>query len=54
MAKKLVLIVLVLFFGFWLFTDPSGLAAVARDVGSWTWAMLTSAFTGLIAFFAEL
>lgn len=53
-AKKLVLVAVVVFLGFWMFTDPSGLAEVAKDGGSSGWALLTDGFRGLIRFIGEL
>lgn len=53
-AKKLVLLVVVVFLGFWMFTDPSGLADVAKDGGSNGWALVTDGFRGLIRFLGEL
>ena len=32
-AKKAVLAVVVVFLGFWMFTDPNGLADTAKDAG---------------------
>ena len=33
-AKKLVLVVVIVFLGFWMFTDPNGLAEAARSGGA--------------------
>ena len=53
-AKKLIGLVVVVFLGFWMFTDPSGLAATAEDAGGGGWELTTQLFTGLIDFIGEL
>lgn len=53
-AKKLFAVVIVVFLGFWMFTDPNGLAATAKSVGSGGWDLATQAFTGVIDFFSAL
>ncbi|UAL28402.1 hypothetical protein K8W59_10975 [Nocardioides rotundus] len=53
-AKKLLLVVVVVFLGFWMFTDPSGLADVARNGAGEGWALATDGFRGLIRFLGEL
>jgi hypothetical protein len=42
--------VVVLFFGFWLFTDPGGLAGVAESASGWTWDMTQQFFSSVIDF----
>lgn len=53
-AKKVVLLLVVVFLGFWMFTDPSGLAATARDGGGEAWDLLVSFFRAVIRFVGEL
>lgn len=53
-AKKLILALVVVFLGFWMFTDPSGLADVAKSAGSSAWSVVTDGFRGLIRFLGEL
>lgn len=53
-AKKLVLVVLLVFIGFWMFTDPSGLAATARSGGEEGWDLLVSLFEAVIRFLGVL
>ncbi|MDT9595143.1 hypothetical protein RDV89_18795 [Nocardioides zeae] len=52
--KKLVLLVLVVFVGFWMFTDPGGLASTAREGGGEGWDMVVSFFEAVIRFIGEL
>lgn len=49
-VKKIALIAVVLFLGFWMFTDPTGLADIAKTVGSEGWDMTTELFTAVIDF----
>lgn len=53
-AKKVLLLVAVVFLGFWMFTDPTGLADVARNGGGQVWALATDGFRGVIRFLGEL
>lgn len=53
-AKKLVLLLLVLFIGFWMFTDPNGLATTATSSAETTWGLMTQLFRALINFFSAL
>lgn len=53
-AKKLLLLGVVVFLGFWMFTDPSGLASTARAGGEEGWSLLTDLFTAVIRFVDEL
>ena len=46
-TKKLFGVVIVVFLGFWMFTDPNGLATTAKDAGSHGWHLATEAFTGV-------
>ncbi len=54
MAKKLILGVVILFVGFWLFTDPSGLADAVRGAGSQVWNLATQLFSAVIRFVGEV
>jgi hypothetical protein len=54
MVKKLVLVVVVLFLGFWLFTDPHGLAHATRSSAGQTWDLSEQMFTSLIQFLRAL
>lgn len=52
--KKAVLAVIAVFIGFWLFTDPSGLAATSKTVGSGAWDAAQSMFEAVIDFLGAL
>ena len=45
-AKKLVLAVVVVFLGFWMFTDPNGLAQAFRSGGAQVWELRHAAVPG--------
>jgi len=53
-AKKLLGVAIVVFLGFWMFTDPHGLAVTAKDAGSGGWHLATEAFSGIINFVGDL
>lgn len=53
-TKKLFGLVVVVFLGFWMFTDPTGLAETAKSAGSNGWDLATQAFSGLIDFIGAL
>ncbi|GAB2984434.1 hypothetical protein [Nocardioides montaniterrae] len=53
-AKKLIGVVIVVFLGFWMFTDPNGLAVTAKDAGTKGWDLATQLFTGVISFVGAL
>jgi hypothetical protein len=53
-AKKALLALAIVFLGFWLFQDPSGLADAAKGGGSSAWAMLVQLFNAVINFFDAL
>jgi hypothetical protein len=53
-AKKAVLIVVVVFLGFWMFTDPNGLAEAAKAGAGQTWSLAEQLFTAVIRFFGAL
>lgn len=48
--KKGVALLVVVFVGFYMFTDPSGLAQTTRDGAGALWEALTSLFGALIDF----
>jgi hypothetical protein len=54
MVKKLVLVLVVLFLGFWMFTDPHGLAHATKDSAGQTWDLSTQLFTAVIKFLHAL
>ena len=53
-AKKVLLVLLVVFLGFWMFTDPRGLADAASTGGSEVWGLLTQVFDAVIRFVGAL
>lgn len=53
-AKKLLLALLVVFVGFWMFTDPRGLADAAGEGGVAAWVLTTQLFRALIDFLSVL
>ena len=53
-AKKGVLAVVVLFVGFYMFKDPSGLADLASTAATEGWALTTQLFEATIRFLNEL
>ena len=48
--KKGVLLLVIVFVGFYMFTDPNGLAQTTKDGGEALWEALTSLFGALIDF----
>ncbi|MFT4082073.1 MAG: hypothetical protein QM638_05765 [Nocardioides sp.] len=52
--KKVIIAVLVVFLGFWLFTDPHGLATTAKSAGGAGWDGATQMFTKVIDFIGDL
>jgi hypothetical protein len=50
----LAVVVLVVFVGYWMFTDPARLADVTKDVATATWELTTNLFDGLIDFINAL
>ena len=54
MVKKLLLVLLVLFLGFWMFTDPHGLAHATKNSAGQTWDLSAQMFTALITFLRAL
>ncbi len=49
-AKKIVVIVIVVFIGFWMISDPSGLADISETLLVEGWDLTTQLFSGLIDF----
>ncbi|MCY7394537.1 MAG: hypothetical protein LH468_00055 [Nocardioides sp.] len=52
--SKVVVVLVVVFLGFWMFTDPSGMADVAQSSGSAVWGGTTRLFGALIDFIGAL
>lgn len=48
--KKVVPLLLVVFIGYYMFTDPNGLAELAKDGGTSLWDGLTQLFAAVIDF----
>ena len=48
MKKKILIVVLVLFLGYWLVQAPNSFAAFAQDAGSWIWGVARSLFESII------
>ncbi|MGH3413344.1 MAG: hypothetical protein ACRDPH_09725 [Marmoricola sp.] len=53
-VRKGVVLIVVIFLLFYLFTDPNGLAAFARDGSSALWHGLRQLFSALISFLDAL
>ena len=53
-AKKALLAVIVVFLGFWMFTDPGGLAHAAKAGGVQAWELAENLFRAVIRFFGAL
>jgi hypothetical protein len=53
-AKRVMLVVLVVFLGFWMFTDPRGLADAARSGAAQVWDLSVQLFDAVIAFLGAL
>lgn len=53
-AKKAVIALVVVFLGFWMFTDPNGLAAAAKAGAEQTWSLAQQLFTAIIDFVGAL
>jgi hypothetical protein len=54
MVKKLLLALVVVFLGFWLFTDPHGLAHATKSSAGQTWDMSEQMFRSVITFLRSL
>jgi hypothetical protein len=46
--KKVLLVVLVLFLGYWLVQEPDSFAAFAQDAGAWAWQAAGTLFQSVI------
>jgi hypothetical protein len=53
-AKKVLLALVVVFLGFWMFTDPQGLADAAKESGTQVWQLTTQLFAAIIDFVGAL
>lgn len=53
-TKKLLIIVGVLFVGFWMFTDPNGLADLTKSGSGNGWDLVKDIFENVIDFINEL
>ncbi|WP_027863229.1 hypothetical protein [Marmoricola sp. URHB0036] len=52
--KKTVVLLVILFLGFWLVQDPNGFAASAKQTGTAIWDLLIQLFEGIISFFKSI
>ena len=52
--KKVVIVLVVLFLGFWMLTDAAGFADASKTAGGAVWGLTTDFFDGLIDFFDAL
>ena len=52
--KKVVIALVVVFLGFWMFTDPNGLAEAAKAGGDQVWTLAQQLFTAIIDFVGAL
>ena len=52
--KKGAALLVVLFLGFYLFTDPNGAATMAQDLTKAVWGLLVSLFEAVIEFIGAL
>jgi hypothetical protein len=52
--KSLVIVLLVLFVGFWMVQSPDELADFAGGGADWVWSMTETVFSGLIDFLGAL
>jgi hypothetical protein len=53
-GKKVLLTLLVVFLGFWMYQDPHGFAVSLKSLSSGSWDALTQLFQGMIRFFDQL
>jgi hypothetical protein len=53
-TKKAILVVVVVFLGFWMLKDPNGLADSAQAGGGNLWDVTEQLFNGVIDFFGAL
>ena len=52
--KKLAIVIVVLFLGFYLMRDPAALAAFAQNAGIALWRMVSTLFEAIIEFLNAL
>ena len=52
--KKGIGLVVVVFVGWFLFTDPGGLAEHSKQIGTWVWDMLVQLFQALTRFLTAI
>lgn len=52
--RFLVIVVVVLFVGFWMVQDPGGLAGFTAETAAWAWEMTTMLFSAVIDFTGRL
>lgn len=52
--KKALVAVVVVFLGFWMFTDPGGLADTLQAGGEQTWTLTQQLFAAVIDFLGAL
>ena len=52
--KKGVGLIVVVFLVWFLFTDPSGMATVSREIGTWVWNALLALFQALTRFLTAI
>jgi len=50
--KKVLIVVVFVFVGFWLFSDPAGLAGASQGAMARGWELATRFFTAVMAFIA--
>ena len=48
--KKGVALIVVLFLGWYLIQDPSGLGSLAQELGTGLWELLVNLFEGVVSF----
>ena len=46
--RKLLIVVLLLFLGYWMVQAPDSFATVAQDTAGWVWGTLQSVFGSVI------
>ena len=52
--KKGVVLLVILFLGFWLVQDPTGFADSAQETGTTIWNLIVQLFDGIISFVNSL
>lgn len=52
--KKGIGLVVVVFVVWFLFTDPSGLAALSKEIGTWIWGVTVQLFQALTRFLTTI